>query len=61
MTLGFPVALKALGVAHKSEVGAVRLNLKRAEVAVQRRPRTICCRSAPASMSSAWCRAASPN
>ncbi|WP_407193156.1 acetate--CoA ligase family protein [Bradyrhizobium sp. STM 3566] len=26
--LGFPVALKALGVAHKSEVGAVRLNLK---------------------------------
>lgn len=30
-TLGFPVALKALGVAHKSEVGAVRLNLKDAE------------------------------
>lgn len=29
--LGFPVALKALGVAHKSEVGAVRLNLKEAE------------------------------
>lgn len=28
MSLGFPVALKALGVAHKSEVGAVRLNLK---------------------------------
>lgn len=26
--LGFPVALKAMGVAHKSEVGAVRLNLK---------------------------------
>jgi len=26
--LGFPVALKALGVAHKSEAGAVRLNLK---------------------------------
>ncbi|MGY3034057.1 acyl-CoA synthetase (NDP forming) [Bradyrhizobium sp. USDA 4354] len=25
--LGFPVALKALGVAHKSEVGAVRLSL----------------------------------
>jgi succinyl-CoA synthetase beta subunit len=25
--LGFPVALKALGVAHKSEQGAVRLNL----------------------------------
>jgi hypothetical protein len=25
--LGFPVALKALGVAHKSELGAVRLNL----------------------------------
>ncbi|MBN9250218.1 MAG: acetate--CoA ligase family protein [Mesorhizobium sp.] len=25
--LGFPVALKALGVAHKSEAGAVRLNL----------------------------------
>lgn len=30
MSLGFPVALKALGVAHKSEVGAVRLNLKEA-------------------------------
>jgi acyl-CoA synthetase (NDP forming) len=29
--LGFPVALKALGVAHKSELGAVRLNLKSAE------------------------------
>lgn len=29
--LGFPVALKALGVAHKSEVGAVRVNLKDAE------------------------------
>lgn len=29
--LGFPVALKALGVAHKSELGAVRLNLKNAE------------------------------
>ncbi|SFQ25316.1 Acyl-CoA synthetase (NDP forming) [Bradyrhizobium sp. Ghvi] len=27
MALGFPVALKALGVSHKSEVGAVRLNL----------------------------------
>ncbi|MEP9387897.1 acetate--CoA ligase family protein [Mesorhizobium sp. KR9-304] len=26
--IGFPVALKALGVAHKSEVGAVKLNLK---------------------------------
>lgn len=30
-TLGFPVALKALGVAHKSEAGAVRLSLKSAE------------------------------
>lgn len=29
--LGFPVALKALGVAHKSEVGAVRLNLTNPE------------------------------
>ncbi len=29
--LGFPVALKALDVAHKSEVGAVRLNLKSAD------------------------------
>jgi acyl-CoA synthetase (NDP forming) len=29
--LGFPVALKALGVAHKSETGAVRLNLKSIE------------------------------
>jgi acyl-CoA synthetase (NDP forming) len=29
--LGFPVALKALGVAHKSELGAVRLNLKSAD------------------------------
>jgi acyl-CoA synthetase (NDP forming) len=28
--LGFPVALKALGVAHKSEQGAVRLNLANA-------------------------------
>jgi acyl-CoA synthetase (NDP forming) len=27
-TIGFPVALKALGVAHKSESGAVKLNLK---------------------------------
>jgi acyl-CoA synthetase (NDP forming) len=26
--LGFPVALKALGIAHKSEAGAVKLNLK---------------------------------
>jgi acyl-CoA synthetase (NDP forming) len=26
--LGFPVALKALGIAHKSEAGAVRLNLR---------------------------------
>ena len=31
MALGFPVALKALGVTHKSELGAVRLNLKDAE------------------------------
>jgi acyl-CoA synthetase (NDP forming) len=30
-TLGFPVALKALGVAHKSEAGAVKLNLRDAE------------------------------
>ena len=29
--LGYPVALKALGVAHKSEFGAVRLNLNDAE------------------------------
>ncbi len=29
--LGLPVALKALGVPHKSETGAVRLNLKSAE------------------------------
>jgi succinyl-CoA synthetase beta subunit len=29
-TLGFPVALKALGLAHKSEAGAVRLNLRTA-------------------------------
>jgi acyl-CoA synthetase (NDP forming) len=29
--LGFPVALKALGVAHKSEHGAVRLNLASAD------------------------------
>jgi acyl-CoA synthetase (NDP forming) len=26
--MGFPVALKALGVAHKSEAGAVKLNLR---------------------------------
>lgn len=29
--LGYPVALKALGVAHKSEFGAVRLNLRAGE------------------------------
>jgi acyl-CoA synthetase (NDP forming) len=29
--LGYPVALKALGVAHKSEAGAVKLNLRSAE------------------------------
>jgi acyl-CoA synthetase (NDP forming) len=29
--LGYPVALKALGVAHKSEAGAVKLNLRNAE------------------------------
>ncbi|WP_432286876.1 acetate--CoA ligase family protein [Aminobacter sp. BA135] len=29
--LGYPVALKALGVAHKSELGAVRLNLRTGE------------------------------
>ncbi|MGY3591882.1 acyl-CoA synthetase (NDP forming) [Bradyrhizobium sp. USDA 4341] len=29
--LGFPVALKAVGVSHKSEIGAVRLNLRDAE------------------------------
>ncbi|MDL2408471.1 acetate--CoA ligase family protein [Rhizobium calliandrae] len=29
--IGFPVALKALGVAHKSEVGAVALNLRDVE------------------------------
>ena len=26
-TLGFPVVLKGLGVAHKTEAGAVKLNL----------------------------------
>jgi acyl-CoA synthetase (NDP forming) len=30
-SLGFPVALKALGIAHKSEHGAVRLNLRDGE------------------------------
>ena len=30
-TLGFPVVLKALGVSHKSELGAVRLNLRDAD------------------------------
>src|SRR5690606_25771282 len=29
--LGFPVALKALGIAHKSEANAVRLNRRDAE------------------------------
>ncbi|MFN3550108.1 MAG: acetate--CoA ligase family protein, partial [Mesorhizobium sp.] len=29
--LGFPVAVKALGVAHKSEAGAVKLNLRDAD------------------------------
>ena len=33
--LGFPVALKALGVAHKSEHGAVRLNLRDARQSVR--------------------------
>lgn len=33
-TLGFPVAMKALGVAHKSEAGAVRLNLKESEAVI---------------------------
>ncbi|MBE1207188.1 acetate--CoA ligase family protein [Aminobacter carboxidus] len=32
--LGYPVALKALGVAHKSELGAVRLNLRSGEEVV---------------------------
>ena len=41
MALGFPVALKALGVAHKSEHGAVRLNLRDAgRRARQRRMRS---------------------
>ncbi|GLS33955.1 Acyl-CoA synthetase (NDP forming) [Mesorhizobium albiziae] len=31
VALGFPVALKALGLAHKSEHGAVRLNLRDAQ------------------------------
>jgi acetate---CoA ligase (ADP-forming) len=30
-SLGFPVALKALGIAHKSEQGAVKLNLRDAD------------------------------
>jgi len=30
-SLGYPVALKALGVTHKSELGAVRLNLRTGE------------------------------
>ncbi|MBB2970338.1 acetate--CoA ligase family protein [Mesorhizobium sp. RMAD-H1] len=30
-SLGYPVAIKALGIAHKSEMNAVRLNLKNAE------------------------------
>lgn len=30
-TLGYPVAVKALGVAHKSEAGAVKLNLRDAD------------------------------
>ncbi len=37
--LGFPVALKALGIAHKSEAGAVKLNLRDATaVRAARRP-----------------------
>lgn len=39
-SLGFPVAIKALGVAHKSELGAVRLNLKDAK-AVERAARDL--------------------
>jgi succinyl-CoA synthetase beta subunit len=30
-TIGYPVVVKALGVAHKSEAGALRLNLKDAD------------------------------
>ncbi len=30
-TLGYPVAVKALGIAHKSEAGAVKLNLRNAD------------------------------
>ena len=51
--LGFPVALKALGIAHKSEHGAVRLNLRDDACACARRP-TRWPASAAASMSSAW-------
>jgi acyl-CoA synthetase (NDP forming) len=31
VSLGFPVALKALGISHKSDLGAVRLNLQNVE------------------------------
>ena len=51
--LGFPVALKALGIAHKSEHGAVRLNLRDDGRRCAPRP-TLWPGSAPASMSSAW-------
>ena len=58
--LGFPVALKALGVAHKSEAGAVKLNLRdddavraAARAAVGARHRPLC--------RAHGCRAASPN
>ena len=57
--LGFPVALKALGIAHKSEHGAVRLNLH--DEAAVRDAANALSGLAPGSMSSAWCRAASPN
>ena len=58
--LGFPVALKALGIAHKSEHGAVRLNLR--DAGRRARSGRMRCRGlAPASMSSAWWQAASPS
>ena len=60
MALGFPVALKALGVAHKSETRRRAAQSARRRIR-QRGGRTISARSAPASMSSAWCATASPS
>ena len=57
--LGYPVAVKALGIAHKSEAGAVRVGLHDSGECGKPPRRSLAW--AADSMSSAWSRAASPN